>query len=195
MQRTLRNQFDETQMRFINVFYIEQKNVSETAIILKMSENTVRLMKKKFKDLKAGETVIGKSFENVIEGRDKWKSKKIGGNFWDFYNWYLTADKKCYYCKLTEKKLAKLHEIGIVNKRKTRGQKLEIDRKIANEEYQNISNLTYSCYWCNNAKTDTFTEDEFIKIGKTIGLVWEERLKVLGESELTAQELKKSTSN
>jgi hypothetical protein len=31
----------------------------------------------------------------------------------------------------------------------------------------------FSCYLCNNAKTETFTEAEFAKIGKVIEAVWE----------------------
>lgn len=34
-----------------------------------------------------------------------------------------------------------------------------------------------SCYWCNNAKTDEFTFEEFEEIGKSFGLVWNKRLK------------------
>ena len=53
---------------------------------------------------------------------------------------------------------------------------MEIDRKISEEKYDNFSNLTYACYWCNNAKTDTFTEEEFLIIGKSISYVWKQRL-------------------
>ncbi|KOH46766.1 hypothetical protein NC99_04170 [Sunxiuqinia dokdonensis] len=34
----------------------------------------------------------------------------------------------------------------------------------------------FSCYWCNNAKTDTFSSEEFKIIGKEIGKIWEKRL-------------------
>lgn len=53
---------------------------------------------------------------------------------------------------------------------------MEIDRKISEEKYDKFSNLTYACYWCNNAKTDTFTEEEFMIIGKSISYVWKQRL-------------------
>jgi hypothetical protein len=63
------------------------------------------------------------------------------------------------------------------NKRsKTRGKTLELDRKIPNESYNNIENLALCCYWCNNAKTDTFTHEEFLIIGKSIGTIWQQRL-------------------
>jgi len=58
-----------------------------------------------------------------------------------------------------------------------KSESLEIDRKVATDSYSNLANLTYSCYWCNNAKTDTFSEEEFKIIGQAIGQVWQQRLK------------------
>jgi hypothetical protein len=99
-------------------------------------------------------------------------------NFWDFYEWYNTPDKKCQYCGITENQLELLNaQPDVINKRNsTRGRSLEIDRKVSSEKYENIKNLAWSCYWCNNAKTDTFTEEEFKIIGKAIGEVWKKRL-------------------
>jgi len=45
-----------------------------------------------------------------------------------------------------------------------------------NLEYSIMKNLVYSCYWCNNAKTDTFKYEEFLEIGKEIEKVWNKRL-------------------
>jgi hypothetical protein len=159
--------FSSLEMQFIDVFYIQQNNMSETSEALSMKIEKVRKMKNDMKN----------RIQEILKGRDKWTSKNIGGNFWDFYEWYVNADKKCYYCNVTQEDLDNLHEIGIINKRQSRGKTLEIDRKIANEEYINIGNLTYSCYWCNNAKTDTFTEKEFLIIGKAVSEVWKNRLK------------------
>ena len=115
----------------------------------------------------------------ITKIKAKWSSKKIGGNFWEFYYWYKTTDRKCHYCGITENEIAQLINKGLKNKRgMTRGRSLEIDRKIADKEYADISNLTYSCYWCNNAKTDTFTEEEFKEIGKVISKIWEKRLAI-----------------
>lgn len=33
-----------------------------------------------------------------------------------------------------------------------------------------------ACYWCNNAKTDEFTAEEFKEIGKEIRKIWDVRL-------------------
>ena len=92
--------------------------------------------------------------------------------------WYLTAPKICRYCKLPESELVNLHEQpGHINKRwPKRGKELEIDRMQSDLPYNNIENLTLACYWCNNGKTDTFTFDEAIEIGKSIQSIWEKRL-------------------
>ena len=165
MKRSLKG-FSSVEMQFIDVFYIQHNNMSKTSELLSKNIEEIREMKNDLKN----------RIQKILSCRDKWNSKEIGGNFWDFYEWYVNAEQKCYYCNITQEELDQLHRIGIINKRKSRGKNLEIDRKIANEEYMNIDNLTYSCYWCNNAKTDTFTESEFLKIGKAISEVWKKRL-------------------
>jgi hypothetical protein len=66
---------------------------------------------------------------------------------------------------------------GHINKRfPQRGKSLEIDRKQAELPYSNIQNLVLACYWCNNAKTDTFTEQEFQQLGQVIKRIWVNRL-------------------
>lgn len=166
MERALKS-FAKSHMKFIDLFYIQQKKISETSKILSISESSIRILKKELKD----------KIQDILTARNKWKSKKIGGNFWDFYFWWINAKKECHYCKVTQDQLDQLHEIGVVNKRVSRGKTLEIDRIKPNEDYLNIDNLTYSCYWCNNAKTDTFSEEEFLMIDKTIAKVWNARLK------------------
>ena len=53
---------------------------------------------------------------------------------------------------------------------------IELKRAILKEPYDNLKNLVFSCYWCNNAKTDTFSSEEFKIIGKEIGKIWKKRL-------------------
>ncbi len=94
------------------------------------------------------------------------------------YLWYTSSEKKCHYCSLSEVDLDALRVMpDYVNKRfPQRGKVLEIDRKVSTLSYLNIDNLVLSCYWCNNAKTDTFTENEFLAIGKIINKIWSKRL-------------------
>ncbi len=109
--------------------------------------------------------------------RDKWQKKCPEIKFEDFKNWHESADKKCYYCNLTKEATSNLwNKYPDLTKRK-RGKNLEIERLDPNLPYGMISNLVFSCYWCNNAKTDTFTKDEFIEVGKVFEKIWKKRLK------------------
>jgi hypothetical protein len=164
MDRTLKD-LDKLEQSFIDTVYIQCKTFAEAEKLLGVERTKIRQLNR---DLEP-------HWRPITKIRDKWKLKKIGGNFWDFCNWYKTAEQRCHYCGITQEQIDKLH-LGLNNKRTTRGRTLEIDRKIADESYSNISNLTYSCYWCNNAKTDTFTEEEFKIIGQAIGTVWKQRL-------------------
>ena len=115
--------------------------------------------------------------EKLAKIRDKWKVKcpKIG--FKIFKNWYENTERKCYYCQITENEIQVLWQKVPELTTRNRGKLLEIERLAPKEKYSNISNLTFSCYWCNNAKTDTFTKDEFLKIGFVIKEIWKDRLK------------------
>lgn len=95
-----------------------------------------------------------------------------------FFQWWEKTLKSCHYCSLPENELDNLHnKPGHINKRHPkRGKSLEIDRKQSDLPYTNIENLVLACYWCNNAKTDTFKEEEFLKIGSVIKNIWESRL-------------------
>jgi 5-methylcytosine-specific restriction endonuclease McrA len=57
----------------------------------------------------------------------------------------------------------------------TRGKKLEFDRKISDASYDDLNNIVLACYWCNNAKTDTFTHEEFKEVGKVFANIWKNR--------------------
>ena len=165
MDRTLKD-LDKLEQSFIDTIYIQCKTFAEAEQLLGVDRTKIRQLNK---DLEP-------HWRPITKIRDKWKLKKIGGNFWDFCNWYKTSEQRCHYCGITQEQLDQLHNLGLNNKRTTRGRTLEIERKIADESYSNILNLTYSCYWCNNAKTDTFTEEEFKIIGQAIGTVWKKRL-------------------
>lgn len=98
-------------------------------------------------------------------------------NIQAFINWYKEAEKKCYYCDLTEEQMAALWEKDPELTKRFRGEKLEIDRKKPNVEYAiDPENLVLCCYWCNNAKTDTFTEEEFKEVGQVFKSIWQKRL-------------------
>ena len=94
----------------------------------------------------------------------------------DFINWYTRKPKKCCYCGCTSKELDKFYENTNSKRKNTRGKTLEIERK--KDKPYSQDNCDFSCYWCNNAKSDVFSPDEFHRIGKAIGKVIREKLKL-----------------
>ena len=155
---------------FLRLAVVELKKYSEIEKILKTDRKTLSKLWSKYKNDR----------EYLSNLRKIWKSKfketKTTDSFWAFKKWYEGTEKKCIYCGIKEERITELYnKNGKLTKRK-RGRKLEIDRKKPNDDYENISNLVFSCYWCNNAKTDTFTYDEFLPIGKEIEKIWKKRL-------------------
>ena len=100
-------------------------------------------------------------------------------DFDNFKNWYESQNGCCSYCGLTSADSAKLfHKYPHTTRGGRRGRRLELDRKnpsITNYG-EDINNLALACYWCNNAKTNYFTYEEFKQIGDSIGKVQRVRL-------------------
>jgi len=83
---------------------------------------------------------------------------------------------ECDYCHITKEKIDKLIvDKNLFKKHITRGWSFEIDRMEANLEYTK-DNCVPCCYWCNNAKTDEFSAEEFRPIGELIGQTLKNRL-------------------
>ena len=118
--------------------------------------------------------------EKIAKVRSIWRRKFKNGefDFWEFYNWYFSTKRECCYCHITEDEIDTLikNEKVFTKRLDTRGRSLEIERAMSEEPYSNLENLRYCCYWCNNAKTDTFTEEEFKPIGREIEKIWKNRL-------------------
>jgi thioredoxin-related protein len=87
----------------------------------------------------------------------------------------LLQGNSCSYCNITTEKIEILADKGQIKKKSLRGWVLEIDRLDSNFEYSK-ANCVMACYWCNNAKTDEFTQKEFEEIGKSIEIIWKNRL-------------------
>lgn len=80
----------------------------------------------------------------------------------DFVKWYNSQEQKCFYCKRT------LDEIKKENDRlNNKANRLTIDRTDNKKGYEK-GNLVLCCMRCNSIKSDYFTKDEMIKIGKII---------------------------
>lgn len=159
----------EQQKDFLYLCIVEQVKFKEIAIELGLPNATLT---KWYEELKEERL-------NIASVRNLWARKKIKKMaFPDFYKWYLTHEKKCHYCEITEAEIKVLIESERLKTKRlsTRGRKLELDRKQPELEYDNFENLVFACYWCNNAKTDTFTEIEFLKVGRVFKEIWKQRL-------------------
>jgi len=83
--------------------------------------------------------------------------------------------KGCHYCGTTNERSLELYQMQRTGLRPDatrggkRGKRLELDRKNPNLPYDDLKNIVWCCYWCNNAKSNFFTEDEFKPIALAIG--------------------------
>ncbi len=116
--------------------------------------------------------------EQLSKIRQIWTKKCSEIDFWEFHKWYTTADRKCHYCNINEQQIKILIDKRQIRTKRltTRGRTLEIERREPNKTYDETDNLVFCCYWCNNAKTDEFTEQEFEIIGNHIAEIWKNRL-------------------
>ncbi|MEZ5197500.1 MAG: hypothetical protein R2764_14225 [Bacteroidales bacterium] len=130
---------------------------------------SIKVIEGKIKDLETMNSGLLKTCENKYV--EQFNSKFSELEFIELLN-----IEKCHYCKITKSEIEKLGENLKLNKKSFRGWTLEIDRLNSNFEYS-PKNCVMACYWCNNAKTDEFTESEFLQIGETINKIWKNRLK------------------
>ena len=94
--------------------------------------------------------------------------------FEKFKQWFNQKEfnKGCYYCGTTNERSFELYKLRpYATRGGKRGKRLELDRRDAFKPYDNLENLVWCCYWCNNAKTNFFSEEEFKPIGLAIGEV------------------------
>ncbi len=165
------NSLTDIQKKYLDLAVIQLKKYDDIAKELNIDRKTVSRWWNELKEQRV----------KLAELRKVWKSKfKNTGDtksFWKFKSWYDKTERKCFYCGITEEQISYLFQTGKLYTKRKRGKKLEIERLLPEQPYENLKNLVFSCYWCNNAKTDTFTKDEFIEIGKVIGKIWKKRLK------------------
>ena len=80
-----------------------------------------------------------------------------------FLSWYEKQKKCCAYCGMTLDDFAFVSRVMNVQRKATR---LEIDRMNSELPYQS-GNLVLACRICNYHKSNFFTHEEFLRIGRT----------------------------
>lgn len=90
------------------------------------------------------------------------KIRKIDINFSkeEFINWYNSQEQICHYCNRTWLQIEKSNDTN------QRG-RLTIDRKDNNKGYE-LNNIILACNRCNTIKSNYFTEEEMLEVGKII---------------------------
>ncbi|MBK0403062.1 hypothetical protein I5M27_08690 [Adhaeribacter sp. BT258] len=89
--------------------------------------------------------------------------------FEQFEEWFdeTTFNQGCNYCGTTNHRSLELYQMQRAGLRPDatrggkRGKRLELDRVDPRQPYDNLQNLVWCCYWCNNAKSNFFTAEEF----------------------------------
>jgi hypothetical protein len=155
---------------FIKLAFIEQKPYSTIKQELQVTSKQLTEWSKKYERERLQIAAVKRLYTR----------KQITEMSWnDFHSWYTSQSRTCYYCGISHEQIQLLLATNNINTKRiiTRGRSLELERVIANESYNNIPNLRLCCYWCNNAKSDEFTEEEFKPIAKAIAEVWKQRLK------------------
>ena len=161
----------------------EQK-IQEFLLLSALEQNNYEEIAKKLgvdrKDLTLWEKENKEKYKEISEIRKIYLRKELNKiEIRDFYVWYCKQERKCFYCEITEKEINELIKQGKIKTKRltTRGKRLEIERRQSELDYNDLSNLTLSCYWCNNAKSDEFSEEEFkFYIASGIKKIWQERL-------------------
>lgn len=156
----------DTQKKYINIYW-QRENYKKDDIDGIIIDDIYSGMKKwreqhvdNMKSLK--DYYVGKIFKEIFP--------------YDEFTAFVNERHECEYCHITKKKINALIDKQLLNKKKhTRGWSLEIDRKEPNLEYTR-ENCVWCCYWCNSAKTDEFSHQEFKEIGKVIENIWDGRL-------------------
>lgn len=161
-------EIQQQQKQFLELCIFEQMKFKEIAKEMNLSSTTVSQWYVDLKDER----------EKIANVRKIWLRKNKPGELKAFYEWYQSHERKCVYCGATEDQLQKMISNKLIFSKRlvTRGKTLEMERMAPEESYENWDNITMSCYWCNNAKTDTFTHEEFKEVGKVIGEIWKKRL-------------------
>jgi hypothetical protein len=119
---------------------------------------------------------------NICEEVKRLYKSKIGIkqiDIEDFQKWYDSKNGCCDYCGLTSSEsLLLFNNYPKSTRGGKRGQRLELDRinPLITNYGTDINNLALACYWCNNAKTNYFTFDEFKKIGEMIKEIQQSRI-------------------
>lgn len=91
----------------------------------------------------------------------------------EFAEWVRENERACEYCQIDEVSLPLL---GMKTQVGLPLQRLGVDRVRDGEGYH-TGNIVWCCFGCNKAKSNTFSHEEMLVVGRGIREAWEKRLK------------------
>lgn len=132
-------------------------------------QDRLRIYKQKKQKIERRTNKKGITTEKVIPGF-------VTTTFDQFEEWFNEEvfNHGCKYCGTTNERTAELYFMQRTGLRPDatrggkRGKRLELDREDPRQPYDNLANLVWCCYWCNNAKSNFFTAEEFRPIAAAI---------------------------
>ena len=170
--------------------YYDNKNIIFNHEDLKVSDEIkIEFSKLYIKNMRTTLKDVNKHMERVIEEESNKKSlKQYKEKYKKYFEdrmsletfkefWEKENGRCCGYCGISEKQIISLDSDNEIKTKRfySRGKTMEIDKIKADGEYTKC-NIILSCYWCNNAKTDEFSLEDFKCIAKGINRVWNQRL-------------------
>jgi 5-methylcytosine-specific restriction endonuclease McrA len=118
---------------------------------------------------------VEKPIDKLKSNFNERKRKNLNGfiDFEDFYNWFVSQKKTCFYCGIDEYVVQRIvtksiltsnrfPSNGILKQGRSRGMWLEVDRLNPKNNYSR-ENCVLCCYFCNNDKSDVFNGLEYKK--------------------------------
>ena len=108
----------------------------------------------------SGQYTSIKSRQKFYEKNQPYRYKPVLISRDDFIKWYNAEPKVCHYCGLSEKKMSTVNDFY-----NSKGSQLSVDAKDNNIGYVE-GNLVLACHRCNGIKSDFFTYEEMLMIGR-----------------------------
>ena len=155
---------------FIDYYSYKQKNCTEIEDIMKISAKRRKELEKNTKKEREKIQNISNRYSSIKSRVKTLKWERKG-----FLIWWRDEPKECNYCKTSEEDIENYYHLVDSKRSKTRGKSLEVDRR-EDTEYSE-KNCVLACYWCNNAKSDVFSAEEFMPIAKQIGITIQNKIK------------------
>jgi hypothetical protein len=108
----------DQQKEFLHLCVVDQTDYKTIAQKLDVPSSTLTIWYEELKEERL----------KIAEIRILWTRKKIKMPFGEFYKWYLSHERKCFYCDITEQEIKMLLGSGLLRTKRiaTRGKKLEL---------------------------------------------------------------------